>query len=91
MFQNLIFHQLDAVIISHAHLDHSGLLPYLYKMGYKGPVYMTAPTRDIAALLALILLVLLTNRLQNLYLILQPQAKRSQTIWEAARASEQIS
>jgi hypothetical protein len=45
--------QLDAVILSHAHLDHSGLLPYLYKMGYKGPIYMTAPTRDIAALLAL--------------------------------------
>lgn len=44
---------LDAVIISHAHLDHSGLVPYLYKMGYRGPIYMTAPTRDIAALLAL--------------------------------------
>jgi len=44
---------LDVVIISHAHLDHVGLLPYLYKMGYKGPCYMTAPTRDIAALLAL--------------------------------------
>jgi len=45
--------QLDAVIISHAHLDHVGLLPYLYKMGYSGPVYMTTPTRDIAALMAL--------------------------------------
>ena len=45
--------QLDAIILSHAHLDHSGLLPYLYKMGYRGPVYMTAPTRDISALLAL--------------------------------------
>ena len=43
----------DAILISHAHLDHSGLVPYLYKMGYRGPVYMTAPTRDIAALLAL--------------------------------------
>jgi len=45
--------RLDAVIIGHAHLDHVGLLPYLYKMGYRGPVYMTAPTRDIAALLSL--------------------------------------
>ncbi len=44
---------LDAVIISHAHLDHVGLVPYLYKIGYRGPVYMTAPTRDIASLLAL--------------------------------------
>ena len=45
--------KIDAVIISHAHLDHSGLLPYLYKMGYKVPSYLTAPTRDIASLLAL--------------------------------------
>ena len=44
---------LDAVILSHAHLDHCGLVPYLYKMGYKGPIYMTYPTRDIAALLGL--------------------------------------
>jgi uncharacterized protein len=43
----------DAIILSHAHLDHAGLIPYLYKMGYKGPIYMTAPTRDIAALLQL--------------------------------------
>lgn len=44
---------IDAVVLSHAHLDHSGLIPYLYKMGYKGPVYMTPPTRDISALLQL--------------------------------------
>ncbi|MFT7615883.1 MAG: KH/beta-lactamase-domain protein [Candidatus Woesearchaeota archaeon] len=41
---------LDAVIISHAHLDHVGFLPYLFKYGYRGPVYCTEPTRDIMAL-----------------------------------------
>ncbi len=30
---------LDAVIISHAHMDHTGLVPYLYEYGYRGPVY----------------------------------------------------
>jgi len=44
---------IDAIILSHAHTDHSALIPYLYKMGYKGPTYLTAPTRDIASLLAL--------------------------------------
>jgi hypothetical protein len=43
--------ELDAVVISHAHLDHSGLVPLLFKMGYKGPVYCTLPTRDLMALL----------------------------------------
>ncbi len=45
--------ELDAVIISHSHVDHVAFLPYLYKMGFKGPSFMTMPTRDIAALLCL--------------------------------------
>lgn len=45
--------ELDAVIISHAHLDHSGFVPYLFKYGYDGPVYCTPPTRDLSALLQL--------------------------------------
>ena len=45
--------ELDAVIVSHAHVDHTGLLPYLFKYGYRGPVYCTAPTRDIMSLLQL--------------------------------------
>ena len=44
---------LDAVIISHAHIDHSGFVPYLFKYGYRGPVYCTAPTRDVMSLLML--------------------------------------
>ena len=45
--------ELDAVIISHSHLDHIGFVPYLFKYGYTGPVYMTAPTRDVGGLLLL--------------------------------------
>ena len=41
---------LDAVIVSHAHLDHSGFVPYLFKYGYRGPIYCTAPTRDVSSL-----------------------------------------
>ena len=43
--------ELDALIISHAHLDHTGFAPYLYKLGYRGPLYCTEPTRDLMALL----------------------------------------
>jgi len=46
-------HDIDAVILSHSHIDHCGLIPLLYKYGYTGPVYCTAPARDIAALLCL--------------------------------------
>jgi hypothetical protein len=45
--------ELDAVILSHAHVDHSGFIPYLFKYGYRGPVYCTEPTRDITALMLL--------------------------------------
>ncbi|MGD0495750.1 MAG: beta-CASP ribonuclease aCPSF1 [Candidatus Bathyarchaeia archaeon] len=44
---------LDAVIISHAHLDHCGLVPFLYKYGYDGPVYCSAPTSNMMTLLQL--------------------------------------
>ncbi len=43
--------ELDAVVISHAHLDHHGFLPYLIRMGYQGPVYCTEPTRELMALM----------------------------------------
>lgn len=45
--------EIDAIIVTHSHLDHSGLVPYMYKVGYRGPVYMTEPVRDTTALLAL--------------------------------------
>ncbi|MDD4325094.1 MAG: beta-CASP ribonuclease aCPSF1 [Candidatus Bathyarchaeia archaeon] len=44
---------LDAVVISHAHLDHCGLVPFLYKYGYDGPVYCSAPTSNLMTMLQL--------------------------------------
>lgn len=44
---------LDAVIISHAHLDHCAIVPFLFKYGYDGPVYCSAPTSTLMTLLQL--------------------------------------
>jgi hypothetical protein len=57
--------ELDAVILSHAHLDHCGFIPYLFKYGWRGPIYCTEPTRDIMALLQLDLVKIAHDRNEN--------------------------
>lgn len=42
---------IDAVVLSHAHLDHSGRLPILVRDGYNKPIYMTRPTKDLIEVL----------------------------------------
>lgn len=42
---------IDAVILSHAHIDHSGRLPLLYRSGYRGPIYTHAASRDLCAIM----------------------------------------
>jgi KH/beta-lactamase-domain protein len=42
---------IDAIVLSHAHLDHTGFLPALFKYGYRGPVYCTEPTLLLMSIL----------------------------------------
>ncbi len=42
---------IDAVVLTHAHLDHSGYLPRLVRDGFRGRIYATAATRDVAELI----------------------------------------
>ena len=50
---NITLEDLDAVVIGHAHLDHTGFLPVLLKYGYKGPIYCTEPTLPMMNLIQL--------------------------------------
>lgn len=43
--------EIDAIVLSHAHIDHSGRLPFLVREGYRGPIYCTAATRDLSAIM----------------------------------------
>ncbi|MEM1041601.1 MAG: MBL fold metallo-hydrolase [Bacteroidota bacterium] len=45
--------EIDAVLLSHAHIDHAGMLPGLYRAGFRGCVYATHATRDLCALMLL--------------------------------------
>ena len=43
--------ELDAVVLSHAHIDHSGRLPYLIAHGYSKTIWATSATRDLCAIM----------------------------------------
>jgi metallo-beta-lactamase family protein len=42
---------IDAVVLSHAHIDHAGRLPFLVAEGYAGPIFCTPATRDLCAIM----------------------------------------
>jgi metallo-beta-lactamase family protein len=43
--------EIDHIILTHAHIDHSGLIPYVYKLGFRGSVICTNATRDLCAIM----------------------------------------
>ncbi len=43
--------EIDYLLLSHAHIDHSGLIPYIYKNGFKGTILCTPATRDLCAIM----------------------------------------
>jgi metallo-beta-lactamase family protein len=51
--RNLMFDpkSIDYLILSHAHIDHSGLIPYIYKLGFRGSVICTNATRDLCSIM----------------------------------------
>ena len=52
-FPEFDINRIDAVIITHSHVDHIGFVPFLFKAGWKGPIYLTEPTRDLGSLILL--------------------------------------
>ena len=70
--------KLDAILVTHAHLDHCGLLPVAVKMGFKGQIHLTAATAELAELV-----LLDSGRLQEEF------AKRGSR-WEARHPDEAI-
>jgi len=51
--RNLMFNpaEIDHVILTHAHIDHSGLIPFIYRSGFRGSVICTSATRDLCAIM----------------------------------------
>jgi metallo-beta-lactamase family protein len=44
-------HEIDHIILTHAHIDHSGLIPFIYRLGFRGSVICTNATRDLCAIM----------------------------------------
>lgn len=74
--------KVDAVFVTHAHLDHIGRLPKLVRGGFDGKIYSTAPTRELAKLLLEDALSIAQRKGRGLYS--EPDLKKTLSLWEEA-------
>ena len=79
------YHTLDAIVLTHAHLDHCGRLPLAIRQGYRGPIFGTPATMDLAALVLRDSLKVQTSDLEkwNRMLVRKGKSKVEMTFDEA--------
>lgn len=85
--------KISAVFVTHAHIDHTGLLPKLVKNGFRGKIYSTPPTKDFANLLLIDSGHILAQAAENLkkqVLYNEKDIEKLMTLWEGVPYHQEI-
>lgn len=85
---------IDAVFVTHAHTDHTGRIPKLYKEGYRGKVYSTPPTKDLSRLMLEDGLHIMSREAEETgaeQLFTEEHMKEAIMHWEGIKYHEEIS